>query len=215
MYSPPAATPTTCLGVLDASTLAVGTGDRSKPAAGTLELWDLKAGRRLEPVRQEPNGVRGTGGLSGEEPGRLVDRPPESPRVGHSSSSSAGIPHNPHQFRRRLVCDRIERSRPLSTGPPASTTWRSVMAPAPVLKGHKGQVTAIALSPDGQSVATGSSDCTMPVGTPPPAWRRRASSGRSGGSTRSLTRGKGAANRQQATWSKSLCRMRSGGGIGE
>ena len=72
------------------------------------------------------------------------------------------------------------RSRPLRTGPPASTTWRSVMS-GPVLKGHKGQVTAIALSPDGQSVATGSSDCTVRLWTPPPAWRRRASSGRSAG----------------------------------
>src|SRR5690606_30277250 len=58
MYTPPTAAPTTALAVVDATTLAVGTGDRLKPTAGTFELWDLTREKRIEPFFREPNGVR-------------------------------------------------------------------------------------------------------------------------------------------------------------
>ena len=35
-----------------------GIGDRLKTTAGTFELWDISADRKLPPVFHEPNGVR-------------------------------------------------------------------------------------------------------------------------------------------------------------
>src|SRR5690349_12254119 len=53
-----AKSPVNSLAVLDERTVAVGTGDRVKPVAGALELWDVVTLRRRTPHFYEPNGVR-------------------------------------------------------------------------------------------------------------------------------------------------------------
>ena len=57
-FGPTKIAPTTGLAILDDHTVAVGTGDRVKPSAGSFELWNLNSGRRREPHFLEPNGVR-------------------------------------------------------------------------------------------------------------------------------------------------------------
>src|SRR5262245_52283102 len=56
--SPLMARPVTSLAVLDERRVAFGIGDRQKATAGTLEIWDISADRKLQPYFQEPNGVR-------------------------------------------------------------------------------------------------------------------------------------------------------------
>jgi WD40 repeat protein len=159
MFDPPSAAPTTALAVLDANTLAVGTGDRVKPTAGKLELWDVPAGRRFEPYFQEPNGVR------------AVDACPAKGLVawstGHRKVSAWDVRRqDPVHFPTTHTSPAVALA-PDGSALAAAVDWTvklydlGLRRERATLKGHKGRVEAVAFSPDGSTVATGSSDKTV------------------------------------------------------
>jgi hypothetical protein len=55
---PPTVRPVTSLAVVSERIVAFGIGQRFQPTAGTFELWDITAGRKLTPYFHEPNGVQ-------------------------------------------------------------------------------------------------------------------------------------------------------------
>jgi WD40 repeat protein len=155
----PSSTPTNSLALLGPNTLAVGTGDRGKPSAGTLELWDLATGRRLEPYFQEPNGVRAVAvcparnlvaWATGHRKVNVWDirkqKPLEFPQPGDCYS----IALDSEGTRLAVALDRPVRLYDVEK--------RRERA---ILKGHTGRVEAVAFSPDGSTVATGSWDHTV------------------------------------------------------
>jgi WD40 repeat protein len=156
LFGPASTEPTTALAVLDANTLVVGTGERLKATPGRFELWDLKTGRRSEPVFREPNGVRAVAACPGK---RLV-----AWATGHKklhvwdlrrqTPPALPITHN---------CPALAIS-PDGTTLAAAVDWAVRLYDVDrrqeraVLKGHKGVVSAVAFSPDGATVATGGWD---------------------------------------------------------
>ena len=157
-FGPAAAEPTTALAVLDANTLAVGTGKRGQPA-GKFQLWDLKADRRVEPYFFEPNGVRavvacpGKGLVAwatGHKELRVWDvRRPGTVKF-HATHSSPALALAPDGSALVAAVDWTARVFDLGK--------RQERA---VLKGHKGIVSAVAVSPDSSTIATGSWDATV------------------------------------------------------
>jgi hypothetical protein len=159
LFGPASAEPTTALTVLDTNTLVVGTGERLKATPGRFELWDLKTGRRADPVFREPNGVRAVAACPGK---RLV-----AWATGHKKLHLWDI--------RRQTPPAIpitHNSPALSFSPDGSTLAAAVdwtvrlydmdrRHERAVLKGHKGMVSTVAYSPDGATVATGSWDETV------------------------------------------------------
>jgi WD40 repeat protein len=159
LADPPLASPVTSLAVLDATTLAVGTGDRVKKTAGTFELWDLPAGRKVEPYFQEPNGVR------------AVAVCPAKALVAWATNHRKVIVwdirrQDPVHFMQTHDCQAIALSpdgttlavaldRPVRLFDVEKRCERAVLA------GHTGRVEAVAFSPDGATVATGSWDQTV------------------------------------------------------
>jgi WD40 repeat protein len=159
VFGPNSTAPVTALAALDERTLAVGLGDRVKAVAGKFELWDVVTGRRREPYFYEPNGVRAVAACPdkrivawatghrkvcvwqtrGPQP---VDFPLPKPCPAvalHPDGSllAAAVDYSVKVF---SVARRLERYE---------------------LKGHKGQVSAVAFSPDGRTIATGSWDRTV------------------------------------------------------
>jgi WD40 repeat protein len=159
MFSPPSETSTTALAVLDANTLAVGTGDRLKPTAGTFELWDLRREQRVEPYFQEPNGVRAVAACPAKE---LV-----AWATGHRQVRVWNV-----RKQDTVPLQQKGTSPAIALAPDGATLaaavdWTTVLydlerrRERAVLKGHKGQVAAVAFSPDGATVVTGSWDKTV------------------------------------------------------
>jgi WD40 repeat protein len=159
LSEPSLASPVTSLAVLDATTLAVGTGDRVKRTAGTFELWDLPAGRKVEPYYQEPNGVRAVAVCPAK---KLV-----AWATGHRKVVVWDIRRqDPIQFMQPTDCPAIALS------PDGTTLAVALDRPVrlfdvekrrerAVLRGHTGPLAAVAFSPDGATVATGSWDQTV------------------------------------------------------
>jgi WD40 repeat protein len=156
VFSPPTDTPTTALAVLDANTLAVGTGNRVKPTAGTLELWDLSAGpRRREPHFQEPNGVRAVATCPAK---RLVAWATGHKKISVWDTSRQTPAHFPLTYNSPAIA-----LSPDGSYLAAAVDWTvrvydvAKKRERHVLK-HKGQVTSLAFSPDGSTLATGGCD---------------------------------------------------------
>ncbi len=157
----PSNIPTTALAALSGTRLVVGTGDRGLRTSGNLELWDLAAGRRLEPHFQEPNGVRAIAACpeknlvawaTGHNKVNLWDirqqtpvafpQPKDSPALALAADGTTLAVAVDYNVRIYDVEKRRERA---------------------ILKGHKGRVEAVAISPDGATIATGSWDQTVRI----------------------------------------------------
>jgi WD40 repeat protein len=158
-FSPDKITPTTGLAMLDDHTLAVGAGERVKPTAGSFELWDIHTGRRREPCFLEPNGVRAVAACPER---RLV-----AWATGHRKVCVWDVLRpEPVPFPQSKNCPAIALS------PDGKQLVVAVDYAAKVydigkrleyfeLKGHKGPVWAVAVSPDSTTIATGSWDGTV------------------------------------------------------
>jgi WD40 repeat protein len=158
-FGPENAAPVTSLAMLDDRTLAVGIGDRVKPSFGKFELWDVVSGQRREPHFDEPNGVRAVAACPAR---RTV-----AWATGHRKVCVwAVVRQNPDEFPQPKSC------LALALSPDGKQLAVAVDYAVKVyaidkkqqrleLKGHKGQVSAVAFSPDGATIATGSWDTTV------------------------------------------------------
>jgi WD40 repeat protein len=159
LADPPPFSQVTSLAVLDATTLAVGTGDRGKRTAGTFELWDLPTGRKIEPYFQEPNGVR------------AVAVCPAKKLVAWATCHFKVVVwdirrQDPIQFMQPTDCPAIALSPDgtalaVALDRPVRLFDLEKRREQAVLRGHTGRVEAVAFSPDGSTVATGSWDQTV------------------------------------------------------
>jgi WD40 repeat protein len=158
-FNPPKSGPTTSLAMLDAKTLAVGTGDRSKGTTGAFELWDLSTGLRREPFFREPNGVQAVAvcpakkmvaWATGHKKISVWDTTRQSPTHFTQQKTSPAIALSPDGSLLAAAEDWTLRLYDL-----AKKQVRRV------LTGHRGIVTSVAFSPDGATVATGSWDHTV------------------------------------------------------
>jgi WD40 repeat protein len=158
-FGPTTMAPTTGVAVLDEHTLAIGTGERIKPTAGSFELWDFVAGRRREPHFLEPNGVRAVASCPER---RMV-----AWATGHRKVCVWDVLRpDPFEFPQQKNCPAIALSadgRRLVVAVDYSAKVYDIAKRLELfeLKGHKGQVWAVAVSPDGESIATGSWDETV------------------------------------------------------
>ncbi len=169
---PPSTGPTTGIAVVDANILAVGIGDRLRATPGMFELWDLKAKRRIEPFFREPNGVRAVAAC----PAKKV----VAWATGHMKVTAWDIRRqSPVHFPTTHTSPAVA----LSTDGnllAAAVDWTVKVFDIArrhelvTLKGHKGQVSAVAFSPDGGTIATGSWDQTVRLWDPV-SGRERAS----------------------------------------
>jgi WD40 repeat protein len=152
--------PVTSLAVIDEHTVAVGIGDRVKGTPGSFELWDVANGQKRGEPFTEPNGVRAVAvcperrlvawatGHRKVNVWDILKRDPIPPF--HLPKNCPAIALTPDGKQLAAAVDYgvklydIERRRERLE-----------------LKGHKGQVAAVVFSPDGETVATGSWDCTV------------------------------------------------------
>lgn len=154
-----AKSPVNSLAALDERTIAVGTGDRVKPIAGGFELWDVVTLRRRSPHWPEPNGVR------------AVATCPEKRMVAWATMHKKVcvwkiVEDRPIDFPQKKNCLAIALSPDGTQVAAAEDYGVKIYAidrrrTSFELKGHKGQVSAVAFSPDGGTIATGSWDQTV------------------------------------------------------
>jgi hypothetical protein len=158
-FGPQSFLPVTSLAVIDDRTLAVGTGDRVKATSGTFELWDISADRKLQPYFHEPNGVRA---IAASPRKKLV-----AWATGHRKVRVWDITRQtPVEFPQQSNCPAVALSAD-GAALAVAADWTAKLYDLErkrerlVLKGHKGQVAAVAFSPDGATLATGSWDLTV------------------------------------------------------
>lgn len=159
VFGPPDAPPITALAALDDRTLAVGIGDRVKASAGKFGLWDVASGRMREPFFYEANGVRAVATCPDKRMVAWV--------TGHKQVKVWDVVRGePIVFPRKKNCPAVAIS-PDGKYLVAAEDWGVRVFDVGrrlerfELKGHKGQVSAVAFSPDGSTIATGSWDCTV------------------------------------------------------
>jgi WD40 repeat protein len=159
IFSPPNSAPTTSLAMLDANTLAVGTGDRAKGTGGTFELWNLSADRRREPHFPEPNGVRAVAVCPAK---KMVAWATGHKKVSVWDTTRQMQTHF-NQFKTSPAIALSPDGSLLASADDYSVNVYDIARKQlrRVLKGHKGIVTSVAFSPDGSTVATGSWDKTV------------------------------------------------------
>jgi WD40 repeat protein len=159
VFSPPNPAPTTSLAMLDANTLAVGTGRRSEGKSGAFELWNLSSGQRREPFFREPNGVRAiavcpakkvVAWATGHKKLSVWDTTRQTPTHFNQNKTSSAIALSPDGTLLAAVDDWSLNLYDIAK--------KQVKR---VLKGHIGIVTSVAFSPDGATLATGSWDKTV------------------------------------------------------
>lgn len=153
------ATPTNAIAILDDHAIAVGTGDRDKLTAGAFELWDLTTGWRREPRFTEPNGVRAVAAAKSR---RLVawatlhrvvcvwDILKQKPITFPQKKNCPAVALNPEGTQFAVAQDWVVKIYNIEK-----------RCERFELKGHRGPVWALAFSPDGTTIATGSWDQTV------------------------------------------------------
>ncbi|MBX9582867.1 MAG: hypothetical protein K2X87_21375 [Gemmataceae bacterium] len=139
--------------------LAVGVGERYKPAPGEFGLWNLRTGRWVKPEFREQNGVRAVAACPAKG---LVAWSTGHQKVTVRDVRRPDALHFP-----------LKRTSPaVALSPDGSTLAAAVdwgvelfdlakKRGRATLKGHKGAVAAVAFSPDGRTLATGSWDGTV------------------------------------------------------
>ena len=141
------------------SLLAVGVGDRTRPASGGLEIWDVTTNKLREPRHPAPDGVRAVGAMphlrrvAWAEWGRRAC-------VWDLASPAAVViplPHPPAAIALHPAGDRVAVAAQWAGGVYDVATRQEAFP----LKGHKGVVTSVAYTPDGRRLVTGSWDGTV------------------------------------------------------
>ena len=159
LFGASSTTPTTSLAVLDSHTLAIGAGERVHSTLGAFELFDLNTSRRLEPWFQEPYGVRTVAVCpakmhvawsTGHKELKVWDVRRQTPLRLSLSHTSPAIALAPDGSAVAAAQDWAVRVFDLVKKQDRA-----------ILKGHKGIISAVAFSPDGSMIATGSWDKTV------------------------------------------------------
>jgi WD40 repeat protein len=159
LFGASSVTPTAALAALDADTLAIGAGERLQASAGIFELFDLRSERRREPFFREPNGVRAVAvcparmivaWATGHKEIKVWDVRRQTPLRFPAARTSPAIALSPDGSLLAAAQDYAARIIDLGSKQDRA-----------VLKGHKGIVSAVAFSPDGSTIATGSWDKTV------------------------------------------------------
>lgn len=151
--------PVTGIRYLTEKLLVVGFGTRSQPKPGGIVLWDFVLDQKKEPSFTAPHGVRS------------VDFHRPSNRIAWSEWDRRLFvwnPLKPDPIRFNLTDNAVSVAfHPDGELLAASQQWGVKLFDLPRrqekahLKGHKGQVTSVAFSPDGRTLATGSWDGTV------------------------------------------------------
>jgi WD40 repeat protein len=159
-FGPPATRQVTSLAVLSDRTVAFGIGDRLKPGSpGTFELWDISADRQLKPYFTEPNGVLAVAACPAL---KLV-----AWATGHKKVRVWDITTpKPFEFPQMKECPAVAlsadgRALAVATDYVAKVYDVEKRRERVLLKGHGGKVVALAFSPDGRTLMTGSWDQTV------------------------------------------------------
>ncbi|MCS6864353.1 MAG: hypothetical protein RMJ56_04180 [Gemmataceae bacterium] len=156
VVGPPAVRPVTSLAVVSERMVAFGIGQRFQATAGTFELWDITTARKLTPYFHEPNGVQAIAAcpakklvawMTGHRQVRVYDitspKPIDFPQP--KDCRSIALSADGRLLAVAVDCSvrvyDIEKHRELHT-----------------LKGFQGPVAAVAFSPDGRLLLTGSWD---------------------------------------------------------
>ncbi|MCI0702739.1 MAG: hypothetical protein L0241_16790 [Planctomycetia bacterium] len=158
-FGPQSFPPVNSLAVINDHLLAIGTGERIKPTAGDLEIWDISDNRKLRPSLHEPNGVRAIAAAptkklvawaTGHRKVRVWDITRQTPTEFPQLNACPALALSPDGTALAVAVDYYAKLYDLEKNRERLT-----------LKGHKGQVSAVAFSPDGSTVATGSWDQTV------------------------------------------------------
>lgn len=153
---PPTVRPVTSLAVVSERIVAFGIGQRFQPTAGTFELWDITAGRKLTPYFHEPNGVQA---IAACPPKKLVAWTTGHRQVRVYDITSA----KPIDFPQPKDCRGIALSsdgRLLAVAVDCTVRLYDIEKHRELhtLKGFQGPVAAVAFSPSGKLLLVGSWD---------------------------------------------------------
>lgn len=158
-FGPQGERPVTSLAVVTDRLIALGIGDRLKPTAGTFEIWDISADRKMQPYFHEPNGVRSVAACPRKKLVAWV--------TGHRKVCLWDITTpKPVAFPQPGACPAVALSAD-GRAMAVAVDWTAKIYDVEkrrervTLKGHKGQVATVAFSPDGGTVMTGSWDQTV------------------------------------------------------
>jgi WD40 repeat protein len=151
--------PVTSLAVLDERRVAVGIGDRRQSTPPTLEIWDTSADRKLQPYFQEPNGVRVVTACPAR---KLVAWVTHHRKVRVWDITTP----RPIDFMQEKECPTLALSadgKAMAVAVDYAVKLYDLERGRErlLLKGHAGKVSAVAFSPDGQTLMTGSWDETV------------------------------------------------------
>jgi len=169
-FGPQSAKPVTALAVLNERLVAFGFGKRQQDAnyptselkgsgSRTFENWDISANRQLKPTFDEPNGVRQIATCPARKLVAWV--------TGHRKVCVYDITTpKPISFPLEHDCPAVAlstdgRSMAVAVDYTARIYDLDRKRERFVLKGHKGKVVAVAFSPDGSTLMTGSWDQTV------------------------------------------------------